>query len=371
MPARATCARRSRRWCTTPSRLDLSRIEAACLPENAASRGVLETCGFKYEGVAQSYLQINGRWRTTCFTPISAHDRRGRVRRSALFSRGKTAGRPQMIRSLVLGLALLIGAGAAAAQDRRPSHCIAIADAAPGLQYLHRASFSAPIPEFSVRIHYIDHAMFLIRTQGGLNVVTDYNGFIGGADLIPDVVTMNHAHSTHWTPFPDPAIPHVLEGWGEELGLGIDHHLDLGEMLMRNVSTDIRRGFGDTEANGNSIFVFEVEGLCIGHLGHLHHEPNEEQYAALGRLDVVMAPVDGGLTLPIPVVTRILKRLKSSVVIPMHWFGRSALERFLIGMADEFEIIRPGTPSLEVSLRTLPDRPTVVVLEPEYLQAAE
>ncbi|MDE3080186.1 MAG: GNAT family N-acetyltransferase, partial [Paracoccaceae bacterium] len=43
--------------------LDLSRLEAACLPENAASRGVLEKCGFKYEGVAQSYLQINGRWR--------------------------------------------------------------------------------------------------------------------------------------------------------------------------------------------------------------------------------------------------------------------------------------------------------------------
>ena len=43
--------------------LDLSRIEAACLAENTASRGVLEKCGFKYEGVAQSYLQINGRWR--------------------------------------------------------------------------------------------------------------------------------------------------------------------------------------------------------------------------------------------------------------------------------------------------------------------
>ncbi|MBP9951222.1 MAG: GNAT family N-acetyltransferase [Cypionkella sp.] len=43
--------------------LDLSRIESACLPENVASRGVLEKSGFKYEGVAQSYLQINGRWR--------------------------------------------------------------------------------------------------------------------------------------------------------------------------------------------------------------------------------------------------------------------------------------------------------------------
>ena len=59
--------------------LDLSRLEAACLPENAASRGVLEKCGFKYEGVAQSYLQINGRWRNHVLYASLRADRRGRT----------------------------------------------------------------------------------------------------------------------------------------------------------------------------------------------------------------------------------------------------------------------------------------------------
>ncbi len=59
--------------------MDLSRIEAACLPENVASRGVLEKSGFKYEGVAQSYLQINGRWRTHVLYSALRHDRRGRT----------------------------------------------------------------------------------------------------------------------------------------------------------------------------------------------------------------------------------------------------------------------------------------------------
>ena len=59
--------------------LNLSRIEAACLPENAASRGVLETAGFKYEGAAQSYLQINGRWRNHVLYANLRHDRRGRT----------------------------------------------------------------------------------------------------------------------------------------------------------------------------------------------------------------------------------------------------------------------------------------------------
>lgn len=60
-------------------RLDLSRIEAGCLPENAASRGLLESCGYKYEGVAQSYLQINGRWRNHVLYANLRSDRRGRV----------------------------------------------------------------------------------------------------------------------------------------------------------------------------------------------------------------------------------------------------------------------------------------------------
>lgn len=61
------------------TKLDLSRIEAACLPENAASRGVLEKTGFKYEGVAQSYLQINGRWRNHVLYSALRMDRRGRT----------------------------------------------------------------------------------------------------------------------------------------------------------------------------------------------------------------------------------------------------------------------------------------------------
>lgn len=58
--------------------LDLSRVESACLPENAASRGVLEKCGYKYEGVAQSYLQIDGRWRNHVLYANLRGDRRGK-----------------------------------------------------------------------------------------------------------------------------------------------------------------------------------------------------------------------------------------------------------------------------------------------------
>ncbi|MFW2542447.1 MBL fold metallo-hydrolase [Primorskyibacter sp. 2E107] len=269
---------------------------------------------------------------------------------------------------IALSLAPATQAQNTAPDQRRPSHCIAIAEAAPGIEYLHKASWTEPVPEYSVRIHYLAHASFLIQTRGGLDAVTDFTGFTGNTALMPDIVTMNHAHDTHWTAAPDPAIPHVLQGWGETHGAGIEHHLDLGEMLVRNVSTDIRSRFGGREDAGNSIFIFEVEGLCIGHLGHLHHEPTPQQYAALGRIDVLMVPVDGGYTLPLPTVMRVTERLRSSIVIPMHWFSDFALGNFLRGMEETFAIDYVEGPSIEVSLRDLPSRPTIKVLRPQWLR---
>ena len=264
-----------------------------------------------------------------------------------------------MIRTTLALLAAL--ALPAAAQERRASHCIAIAQMDPALRYVRQASFRGGLEEFETRISYIDHAMFLIETAGGVTAVTDYVGFVGAVDFVPDVVTMNHAHGSHWTARPDPRIGTVLEGWTTP------DPVEVGDMYVRSVPTDIRRGVS-VEIEGNSIFVFEVAGLCVGHLGHLHHEPDEAQYAALGRLDVVMAPVDGGLTLPRPTLKRMLERLRSSVVIPMHWFGRANLEAFVAEMSETYAVDRTGASSITLSLRDLPDRPTIVVLEPEFLR---
>ena len=265
---------------------------------------------------------------------------------------------------------LLASAISATAQDRRPSHCFAIAEMTPEMTFVRKASWNAPIEdEFTVRLSYINHSMYLIQTHGGLNAITDYTGFTGDVSLIPDVVTMNNAHSSHWTGFPHPDIPNVLPGWQQD-GKPADYYLDLGEMLVRNATTDIRDRFGGGVAieDNNSIFIFEVAGLCIGHLGHLHHEPSEETYAAIGRLDVVMAAVDGGMTVDLPTMIRIVKRLRSSVVLPMHWFSGGSLNRFLDGVSDEFRIDRRTDSSYEVSLRTLPSRPTVVVLQPRFFE---
>mgnify|MGYP000271228248 CR=1 FL=1 len=213
-----------------------------------------------------------------------------------------------------------------------------------------------------VRILFIGHSAFRIETDQGATVVTDFYGDPGPGD-VPDAVTMNHAHSSHWTPFPDPAIAHPLKGWAEG-GQAADHWLELGNMLVRNVPTDIRRWDGGAESDGNSIFIFEYEDLCIGHLGHLHHEPSEADYGMIGRLDVVMAPVDGGQTLETPVMLRVLKRLRARLVLPMHHLSNLSLQEFLAGMADDYTIVGSDDSELTISARTLPSRPTVRLLAP-------
>lgn len=269
-----------------------------------------------------------------------------------------------MLRVVAL-LSVLLSVPVSAQETRVPSHCVALSEDVPGVRYLHRAAFGDPLASDRVRLNYVAHSMFVLETAGGLSAATDYTGVLGSTDHVPTVATMNHAHSSHWTDRPDPRIPHVLRGWGGD-GQPADHYLDLGEMLVRNVTTDIRRG-GGTEPDGNSIFVFEVAGLCIGHLGHIHHEPTPAQYAMLGRVDVVMAPVDGGLTLDHPTMIRVLTRLRSSVVLPMHWFGDGTLQYFLDGMSESFAIERSDESFMDISLATLPDRPTIIVLSPRYL----
>ena len=267
-----------------------------------------------------------------------------------------------MIRSLTIALLL---ATPAVAQDRIPSHCIALAQSDA---VVVQAAFGDPLKADAVRLRYIDHATFLLETAGGLTVATDYTGFLGTRDIVPDVVTMNNAHDTHWTSDPDPRIPHVLRGWADAAGPAA-HSLDLGEMLVRNVTTDVRSRFGDdSRGDGNSIFIFEVAGLCVGHLGHLHHVPDEAQFASIGRLDVVMVPVDGGYTMNVTDMADVVRRLRSSVVVPMHWFSGTSLEVFLTEMAGAFDVVRPEMSEIELSLDKLPRRPTIMVLEPDYLQ---
>jgi L-ascorbate metabolism protein UlaG (beta-lactamase superfamily) len=220
----------------------------------------------------------------------------------------------------------------------------------------------ATLARDQVRISYSGHSTFLLESPGSVKIATDYNDYIRPR-VLPDVVTMNHAHSTHYTDSPDPGIPHVLRGWGPSPEQPARHDLNVKDVRIRNVPTNIRSWSGGTERHGNSIFVFEMANLCIAHLGHLHHTLTQQQFDEIGRIDVVMAPVDGGATLDLEGMVEVLNGLKAQLVLPMHFFSAYSLRRFLDVLGNKsFDVEMSEIPSVVVSKTTLPPKPKVLVL---------
>ena len=212
-----------------------------------------------------------------------------------------------------------------------------------------------------VRLTFLGHSTFVIASPQLVRIVTDYNDYLR-PPVMPDIVTMNHAHDTHYTDTPDPAIKYVLRGWGPSPAEPARHDLQYRDVRVRNVPTNIRDWGGGTERHGNSIFVFEIANLCIGHLGHLHQTLTQQQLDEIGRLDVVLAPVDGHFTLDLDGMIEVLTALNAPVIIPMHFFDPYTLDRFVRRAQEKWPVEVANIPRIVISKATLPKSPKVLVL---------
>jgi L-ascorbate metabolism protein UlaG (beta-lactamase superfamily) len=278
-----------------------------------------------------------------------------------------------MVRNWILAAAMTVvavlpigGAGAQPAPRSEPKP--EMMENCPGLvanrvpRAVPAAFQLASLASDQVRITYAGHSTFMVESPAGVKIATDYNDYVKPRGL-PTVVTMNHAHSTHYTDHPDPGIQHVLRGWGTSPDRPARHDLQVKDVRVRNVPTNIRGFGGETERHGNSIFIFEIANMCIAHLGHLHHTLNQQQLNEIGRIDVVMVPVDGGATLDLEGMAEVLKALKAPLMIPMHYFSTYSLRRFLDLLGEKsIEVEMSDVPSVVVSKTTLPAKQKLLVL---------
>jgi L-ascorbate metabolism protein UlaG (beta-lactamase superfamily) len=215
-------------------------------------------------------------------------------------------------------------------------------------------------------ITFVGHASYQIDTPQGVRAITDYNG-INGFGRHPDIVTMNHAHDTHFTDQPEEGITYVLRGWPDEGQTEAKRDVTLKDMRVWNVPTNIRSWMdGQIHINGNSIFIFAIGDLCIAHLGHLHHRLTPEHLEELGRIDVLMVPIDGSYTMGVPLMVEVVQQIDPKVVLPMHYWGKSQLDRFVTLLAPlEPGFIWPDRRTVEISKKQLPDKLTVIAVAGE------
>lgn len=269
---------------------------------------------------------------------------------------------------VVMMLGALVGAaGSASAQGAAPTPPKPeMTESCPGLIATRSPLFKpvsfrvAALERDQVRVTFIGHATFLLESPQMVRIATDYNDYVR-PPVLPDIVTMNHAHSTHYTDHPDPGIKYVLRGWAEDQKPArID--MTYKDVRVRNVPTNIRTYDGGTERHGNSIFIFEMGNLCIAHLGHLHHTLTQQQLNEIGRVDVVFVPVDGSYTLDLEGMIEVVKSLKAPLMVPMHYFSAYTLDRFLSRVRQEWDVETAEVPSIVVSKANLPSKPKVLVL---------
>ena len=168
------------------------------------------------------------------------------------------AGIRGVVVAALLGLAFPAIAFAQAAEQPAPKPAPPpdVAQNCPGLVASDRprvipAAFDlAALTADQVRLTFVGHATFLIESPQLVRIATDYNDYVR-PPLLPDIVTMNHAHDTHFTDHPDPAIKYVLRGWGPSESEPAIWDVKYRDVRVRNVPTNIRGFAGGTERYGN------------------------------------------------------------------------------------------------------------------------
>ena len=270
--------------------------------------------------------------------------------------------------SILAGLFGLSGLDASAQPTlpQMPGAKPEMTESCPGLvasnrpQVLPAAYRPAALAPNEARLTYVGHSTFLIESPKLVRIATDFNDYLR-TPVLPDVVTMNHAHSTHFTDRPDPDIKFVLRGWRDD-GKPANHDVTYSDVHVRSVSTNIRDWNGGTERNGNSIFIFDVGSLCIAHLGHLHHTLTQQQLNDIGHVDILLVPVDGGFTMDIEGMVEVIQAIKAPLMVPMHFFSTFTLRSFLDRVRQDYEVELANTPSFVASKYTLPTKAKFLVL---------
>ena len=209
-------------------------------------------------------------------------------------------------------------------------------------------------------IIWYGHACFRIKDRTATIITDPFDKSIGlsPSGLKGDIVTVSHGHPGHANVKAVKGGPFVIDGPGE---------YEVNNVFITGIRSFHDDGSG-REWGKNTIFIFEMDGLRVCHLGDLGHIPNQSQVEALGDISVLLIPVGGGTSLKASQATEVVSLLEPGIVVPMHYmlagltYKLDPVSKFLreLGVTAVEE-----QDALKVSASSLPEETLVVLLRPK------
>ena len=211
-----------------------------------------------------------------------------------------------------------------------------------------------------IRLTWLGHSCFQLD-DGSTTVLLDpYHPEVGYPPhpRAADIVTISHAHHDHdWLGWVE-GSPVVWRSAGE-YGQGTVRGLAIE--TFHDEAQGAKRG-------GNLIFVIEIGGVRVAHLGDLGHEPDARTIKEIGQLDVLLVPVGGFYTIDAAQADAVCESLEPKLVIPMHFNPEPGVRQTPIAPVNEFAQLRSAAYAHSHTIRVDADGPQAGTVVMEYLR---
>ncbi len=185
-----------------------------------------------------------------------------------------------------------------------------------------------------MEIVYLGHSCFRLKGKNAVVITDPYDSEMVGLKLSrqqADIVTVSHAHPDH----------NYLEAVKPKGDVPLVVFDTPGEFESRGVDVRGWRTFHDDKQGelrgGNVIFLIEIEGVNVAHLGDLGHVPSDEIIEQLGDVGVLLIPVGGHYTINPTTAMSVIKKIDPRVVVPMHYLA-PGMKQATFGEMEELSV---------------------------------
>lgn len=170
-------------------------------------------------------------------------------------------------------------------------------------------------------VRWLGHASFLLKSPGGVSIVTDPFGSdvpYPGISVEAQVVTVSHEHYDHNKVDVVRGKPRVLRGVNPATGRFQPIKETVGDVTFETLPSFHDDASGKKRGE-NAIFIVTFPSMKVVHLGDLGHPLSKEILDRLGKVDVLLIPVGGYYTIDGVTARDVVRSISPRVAIPMHY----------------------------------------------------